>query len=479
MSACFQLLSYVLAGVAAVLVASGLVGLVYAEVEGFDLLGSAAIVLFLAVVIRLVVAGHSSAFRRHVALIAVLAIWIAAPALLAVPIGLMADLGFTAAVFQAVSALTTTGALVTVDPDQLPRSVLFALCLISWFGGGLTIVMAVFVLGPIGAGGLPAPIGGHGGRRHVSNADVFPYVVLDFLPIYGGVTVAAVAALLLAGLPLFDAICLALSVISTGGFVPRSGGIATYASPAVETVLIVAMTVGATSILWQRQILERRWRAAREGSENFTVFAAVVVLAFVLSVILTEAGIADAFRRGAFLAASLVSTTGFEPAAGSLAALPTSLVAVVVLAGGASFSTAGGLKLFRVRAMAIQGVREVRRLIYPHGVRPARIGHQAYTIQLMKAVWAAFAVMMVTLAVTTILVAPVMDGFAASLWVALAALTNAGPIYGTGSYVLEAAWAPWKELAPWAHWVLIFAMVLGRVELVAALALLNLAFWRR
>jgi trk system potassium uptake protein TrkH len=269
-----------------------------------------------------------------------------------------------------------------------------------------------------------------------------------------------------------------LSALSTGGYMPRSGGIAVYDSGAVPIVLVVFMLVGATSIIWQHHLIERRWSAALHRRENFALIIAAVLLGLGAAAVLLRAGDDRPIQHGLFLATSLVSTTGFEVAPGQLGRFPIAIVVLIIFIGGATFSTAGGIKLYRVGGMLVQSGRELNRLIYPHGVRPARIGGEPYDIQRMKAIWSAFALWIGAIFVVSAAVAATHPDFTGAYVATLAALTNTGGVYPGGLAGSE-NWPDWAALAPSAKLTLALAMIGGRLELVALLAFANLAYWQR
>ncbi len=473
-----RLTASALAVLALVLFVCGLVGYGYDEPQGTDFMLAAATMGFLAGACRLAIAGRPGDLSRRGRLIAAVTIWIAVPLALALPLGLAAGLGPVDAIFLATSALTTTGASLFPNHDQVPRSIIFALCLTSWYGGGLTLMTALAVLSPAGAGGLVERPRWLGKGTTQDAGEALADITREVLPIYGAATLMCIAALSIAGLPPFDAACLALSALSTGGFMPRSGGIVVYGSSVVQIVLVVFMLIGATSIIWQHQLLERRWSAALHRRENFALIIAAVGLGLAAAAVLVRAGDRYPIQDGLFLATSLISTTGFELAPGALRPFPIAIIVLILFVGGATFSTAGGVKLYRVGGMLVQSGRELQRLIYPHGIRPARIGGEPYDIQRMKAIWTAFALWITAIFVVSVAVSWTHPDFTGAYVATLAALTNTGPVY-PGGLVGSGEWPAWAALSPSAKLTLAGAMIGGRLELVALLAFANLAYWRR
>ncbi len=411
-----------------------------------------------------------------------LVVWLGVPVIAAVPIAATTSLGPMAAWLEAVSAFTTTGAIQIHDLDNVPRATLGWLLTLQWAGGLLTLLGFVAVLGPAGIGGLPDR------SARTNLLGVTEQTALDdalrlVLPIYLGATVLCTLLLFMTGVHMFDALGLAGSALSTGGLLPDPDGIAAYGHFAVKMVLIVFMLIGGTSVLWHRMLLSRRFRLAFGQYENL----ALLGLCFGLGIIAAAIGyrtpygglsLPMALEDGLFTAVSLVTTTGIEPHGGAFASLPLTLIIAVVFIGGASFSTAGGIKIYRAGIMFLQSFRELERLVHPNAVRPRRLGQQNVTLQMMKAIWIMFGVACTVIAALSAAIAPAMPSFEAAFVSIVAALGNVGPIYPVG-WQEGVVWPEWGALPAYAQIILALAMILGRLEILVVLGVANFALWRR
>src|SRR5690606_13151643 len=90
---------------------------------------------------------------------------------------------------------------------------------------------------------------------------------------------------------------------------------------------------------------------------------------------------------GLLTGVSLVTTTGFQGTEGAFTALPLALVLPLALIGGGTFSTAGGLKYYRLGALLAQSRQEIGRLIQPHAVSSKRFGSHVYDNDMAKGIW--------------------------------------------------------------------------------------------
>lgn len=431
--------------------------------------------------------GRRAAFGRVQSFLLLILSWTALCLVGALPFLIVSGLSAIDAVFESVSGLTTTGATIFVTLSDYPLAVIFWRAELQWLGGLLTLLSIVLISAPAGIGGLPdrhirLAEGAEGMRGHrVLNA------VRDIAGLYILLTILCLILLLLAGIPALDALCLALATVSTGGFVPIDGNISDYANPFAEVSLIVFMLLGATSILWQRMLLTNRRQLLKHHRESYSVMILAGGLGLLYALTLFDAaGSAavlhplTALREGLFTAVSLVSTTGFEVRHAGFAVLPLTVVIFVALIGGGSFSTAGGIKHYRMGGMFTQAYRELGRLVYPHGIRSAQFGSQVYDIQLMKAIWSFFVVTLLVIAFGSLTLALEDIDYEGSLVMTIAAFSNIGTLYSNGWLAVgHEGWPSYPSLNEHSKLILCTVMILGRIEVLALIGAFNHTYWSR
>ena len=150
------------------------------------------------------------------------------------------------------------------------------------------------------------------------------------------------------------------------------------------------------------------------------------------------------------------------------------LLFVLVLVGGATGSTAGGIKLMRLSLLLKQGRRELSRLTFPHGVVALGYGGYPVRVQDLHGVWAFFMIFVLSFAALSLALAAVGLDFPAAVAASASAIANAGP-----ALQMIAPGVVVGDLDAPSKWLLSIGMVLGRVELLVALTLINVGFWRR
>jgi trk system potassium uptake protein TrkH len=208
--------------------------------------------------------------------------------------------------------------------------------------------------------------------------------------------------------------------------------------------------------------------------ETRTYLLALGAVATVVCFSLMGNGVPEAIRMGIFQTVSIATTTGFTVTDFSRwpSLVPYRLLFAAV-AGGCAGSTAGGIKIVRVLLIAMQGYREIKRLIHPSGVFQIKLGRDVVGDRVTEAVWGFFSAYVI-LFLTMVCVVMGVSGmdFTTSFSSVAACLNNLGP--GLGDVALNYAQVPALT-----KWILILGMLLGRLEIFTLLVLLTPAFWRR
>ena len=387
------------------------------------------------------------------------------------------NLAFVDAVFESMSGLTTTGATVLVNLDDMPKSLLFYRQQLQWFGGMGIIVLAVAIFPMLGIGGMQlyrteSPGPGKDNKltpRITETAKALWYI-------YVSLTLACAIAYWAAGMTAFDAICHSFATVAIGGFSTHDASIGFFNSPAIEAVACIFMVLSGINfalhfLVWRRRNL-LLYFADYELRTYFLVLLFVSLA--VVGILFGEDANASALRQGIFQTISYATTTGFVTEdVSQWPASASTLLLLAAFAGGCAGSTAGGIKLVRVLMIYLQGMREVRRLIHPNGVFPIKLGTTPVSDRLIESVWSFFSVyaLLFFLSVIVIMLTSELD-FLTAFSAVGATLNNLGP--GLGEVASNYA-----GLDADIKWVLMFNMMLGRLEIFTLLVLLTPAYWRR
>ncbi|WP_265500592.1 TrkH family potassium uptake protein [Paracoccus beibuensis] len=480
--------------------------------------------------------------RRHRAremLLTMLGVFGFVPLLLALPFSeSLPDTGIFNAWWEMVSSLTTTGASL-YSADLLPAPLHLWRSMAGWMGGFFVLVSAVAILAPLRVGGfeiMSSPYGREeymtqlprsaGARRSVSHMSDPRYEVhltesgiriaraaLAVGPPYLVLTLALWVGLLMLGDPSFLALTRAMGTLSTSGISPVIGPAGDASGVAGEMLVFAFLIPALSRRFWPGGGELRATEKLREDPE-LQMAAALVML--VTSVLFlrhflgaieagAEAPVAPSMMRdlgsglsalwgGMFNALSYLTTTGWNSSewqgarAWSGLTAPGLVLAGLAMMGGGIATTAGGVKLLRVYALARHGEREMERIIHPSSVSGG--GRIARRLR-REGAYLAFIFFMLfamSIAVVVCLVSIHAIEFETATILSIAALTNTGPLAGAipltpafegSAGIASAPWEGWSGLPVFTKAVLASAMILGRTETLAVLALFSPEYWRR
>jgi trk system potassium uptake protein TrkH len=461
---------------------------------GRDFLWSALLILIGTVMLGIATAAFSprNLARSHLAALvgayAVLPPVMALPLLEAVP-----DTTFVNAWFEMLSAFTTTGATVYA-PDRLPDAVHLWRALVGWFGGFITLLAAYAILAPLNLGGSEVASGRVPGRgaqgasqvtRTAEPTERLVRFALQLFPIYTALTLCLWVALLIAGDDGITALIHAMGTLSTSGISGQTA-LGSTGSGLIGEVLMLAFLIFA---------ITRRAFPGTGLSENRRplfgdpelrlaglILVTVTVLLFLRHWIAADSGIVPVGDDRAlpslwgifFTATSFLTTTGYVSAEWQVGAAwsgvgtPGLLLMALAIIGGGTATTAGGVKLLRVYALLRHGERELERIIHPNSIGSGGTDARRLRQGGAQLAWVFFILFAVSIAVTVALLALFGVAFEPALVLAVAALTTTGQLaeLGGGQPI------PYTDLSTAVKAVLGLAMIVGRLETLALLALI-------
>ncbi|MFQ2908889.1 TrkH family potassium uptake protein [Aeromonas allosaccharophila] len=459
-----------------------LVAFGYRDGGGAEFVSSFLIALLLGVVLWFPNRYHKKEMRSKEGFLIVVLFWTVLGSVGAVPFIMsdVPDMSVSEAFFESFSGLTTTGATVLTGLDNLPKAFLFYRQLLQWLGGMGIIVLAVAILPLLGIGGMQlyrAEIPGP-----VKDTKVTPRIAetakaLWF--IYLLLTALCALAYWLAGMTLFDAVCHSFSTLSVGGFSTHDASIGFFNSPVINLITVVFLLLASVNFALHFTVFSHR--PVRIGrylyDSELKVFLAIqvtlVMICFVA--LLTHGHYAtwqEALNHGLFQAVSLGTTTGYSTT--TYADWPSFLPMLLMFSafiGCCAGSTGGGIKVMRFMILFMQGMRELKRLVHPRAIYTLKLGNRAVPERIVEAVWGYFATYIILFFIFMLLLLMTGLNEVTAFTAVAAAFTNVGPGLGEVS-------ANFGNISPAAQWVLVVAMLFGRLEIFTLLVLFTPAFWR-
>ena len=397
----------------------------------------------------------------------------------------------TNAVFESVSGFTTTGASVIraglwdgLDTQTsqgrpgLPRALLLWRSLIQWLGGMGILVLAVTVLGLVGVGGMhlmkaevPGPTPGRLSPRIADTARILWRV-------YALISIGEATALLLGGMDPFNAICHTCTTMATGGFSNLSASVGGMA-PRFQWIITVFMFLAGANFTLHWALLFRCSFGYHRDAE-FRLYAFLFVggtcaLLWSLYAAGMAWGVEETVRHSAFQMISILTTTGFATQDFGAWGMDARLFLLMLMfIGGCAGSTGGGMKVIRIQVTTKAAYRELKRIARPRSVTAVRVGRKVVKEESVSAILGVVSFFVGTFVVSSVIMAAMgLDLVTASSSVA-ACIGNIGPGLGQVGPAENFHFIP----AP-GKWILMFNMILGRLEIYTVLVLLTPHFWRR
>ena len=409
-------------------------------------------------------------------------VWLVLPAFAALPLMfLVPEITWFKAYFEAMSALTATGATALTGLEHLPVSVNIWRCFLQLIGGLGIMLLVVAVLPMLGLGGMqlyktetPGPM---------KDTKFTPRIAETARGLWGVYFLFSGACLLAyrwAGMGWADAFMHMCTTMGLGGFSSYDASFGHFNSPMIEWVAIVFMTLAGISFVRYFVVLRSRSILPISSDREIRTYLAVLLAATLLVMgLLLMHGVYDdgmeALRISAFHVVSLATTTGY--ASTDYTQWPVFAPILLMFLGCFSTcagSTGGGIKMVRMILLVKQARRELVRIIHPRVINPVTLGGAVIPMSVMTAV---LGFMLIyggaTMFLSMLLMLSGLDTVTAFSAV-IATVNNIGPGLGevgpSGNY---------GGLNPFQLGVLSFAMLLGRLELLSVLVLFSTHFWRK
>ncbi|MDH3302376.1 MAG: TrkH family potassium uptake protein [Acidimicrobiia bacterium] len=463
-----QIIGLTLAFSGAGLVLSALVEIAYGDTGDWRVLGLLGLVtLLIGYVLRAFTSIPDRILRLDV-FASVTASWLSMALVGMLPFlatGAISDLDM--ALFESVSGFTTTGATVLQagsDPTVFDASVglLFWRSVTQWLGGMGVIVLVVAVLPSVGSWGmglLEAEAPGPTGERLTPRVT---HTAQHLWAFYVGFTLLTIIGYLAAGMNLYDAASHSFTTVSTGGFSRYTLSIAHFESAAVEWVAIAAMLVAGSSFtLLYRLVRGKPGPLVR--SVEFRLYVVLVILATFLTWYSSgEPTTMTGLRNSLFTVTAVVTTTGYGTADFGGAWKPPAQAVLLILMpiGAMAGSTAGGVKLVRVLAVASLAHRETLAQLHQKLIRPVRVGRSLIDERVVDRVVGFLVLVLAAFGGSGLLIALTGEDVVTAFSASATTFGNVGPGLGDVGPRSDFAGLTW-----FARLVCIANMLLGRLEI--------------
>ena len=474
----FNITGRLLEALAGILMLPMIISIIYREGEFLCFLTSAALSLFLGVVLVAFTRNcKKDLYAREGFLIVALA-WLSASLVGCLPFIISGEIpSFFDAFFETVSGFTTTGASVVADVEALSHGMLFWRSFTHWIGGMGVLVFAVAFVGNISdkaihilRAEMPGPVVGKIVPRAKDTSKVL-YLI------YIAITLVQIVLLWCGDMNLFEAVIHTFGSVGTGGFGIKGDSIASYSAYS-QWIIIIFMIVSGINFNLYYLLLLRRVKSVFKSEELWTYLGilavSTVLVAFNISGMFPTVG--ETIRQAAFQVSSIVTTTGYSTS--NFNAWPEfskAILFILIFTGACAGSTAGGLKVSRLVIMVKMIKREIHRMIHPRSVSSVKFEGKEVDEHVQKSVTTYFSIYMIVIFATFLVLSLEPFGMVTNLTAAATCFNNVGP--GLGEMVGPAG--SFADYSDFSKLVLSFAMLFGRLEIFPLLIALIPSTWRK
>lgn len=386
---------------------------------------------------------------------------------------------FTDALFESMSGLTSTGATIFGNVEELPSSVLFWRSVSQWIGGFGIILLVLAIVPSLHINKYSLYTAEASGADNTGKTTTsMRSMVRQTLVIYVSLTLVFIVVLWLSGMSLWEATNLTFTNISTGGFSIYGDSIARF-SPLQQYLLALSMFLGGINFVLLYNLFTFKWSKLKKKLDQFGFYCALAgfAVAIVFMVLHFHDGMAwsEALRVAVVQSLSVLTTTGSVVADTTQWWTPVLLLFLILsFCGGMAGSTSGGIKVMRVLILFRNVGNALVSRLHPHAYNPVRLNGKPVSDEIITNVMVIFFVTCATmlLALLAMLVCGVESTEA--LGAVFGCITGYGPGLGaSGGFGSYAAF----PLA--AKWICSFLMLLGRLECLTILILFLPGFWKR
>jgi trk system potassium uptake protein TrkH len=382
------------------------------------------------------------------------------------------------AVFETMSGFTTTGASVLSNLESLPKGILFWRAMTHFFGGMGVLVLCAAILPFLKVGGM-----------HVYHAEVpgpskdrlTPRIASTAKLLWGAYLLFCVLETVLlrfGGMSWFDAWCHTCATMATGGFSTRTASVGAYGSLYLETVIVCFMFIAGTNFVLHLKLLRGRPFEYWRDSEFRIYFLFWLSACLILTLNIwgyTYESLGESLRAAFFQGTSIMTTTGFCTA--DFNAWPATsriLLVLLMFVGGCAGSTGGGVKNIRILVVVKALFREIFLYMRPSAVKKVKVGGATVKQESVSNIVAFLMIFVILFAIGSLIMTAFTPDLGTAISSTIACLGNIGPglnaVGATQNYA---------EIPSTGQAILLFFMLLGRLELYTVLVIFSPGFWKK
>lgn len=472
----FYLLGWLLNTVAALMLLPFAVSIYYGESSGKYFLICALIIFAIGILLTKKRPKNTKFYAKEGFVITALS-WLLLSIIGCLPFYLSGEIpSFTNALFECISGFTTTGASILHDVEKLSRCMMFWRCFTQWIGGMGVLVFMLAVLPLTGGQDLYLMRAESPGPNVGKLAPKVQKTAYYLYAIYFALTVLEIICLLIAKMPLYDAVCTSFTTTSTGGFGVKNASLGAY-SPAIQYIVTVFLYLSGLNYNFFFFVWIKRFKDAFTMQEirlySVIFFGAVAIIT--ADIIRIGYSLEEGFRHAAFQVGSIMTTAGFSSANFDVwPALSKSILVLLMFVGGCAGSTCGGIKISRILIYLKTVKKEIAQLCHPRNVKVIKIDGKPLPHNVLRSANIFFIVYILFFTISTLLVSIDELDLVTNFTAVASALGNIGPGLSLVGPVCN-----FDIYSTFSKYILMFDMLAGRLELFPLLVLLSPVTWKK
>ncbi len=383
---------------------------------------------------------------------------------------------FTDALFETISGFTTTGASILDNVEGLSKGMLFWRSFTHWIGGMGVLVFILTI--------LPTS-GGH--NMYLMKAESPGPSVSKLVPrvrqtaqilysIYFVMTIVEILLLLVGGMPLFDSITLSMGTDGTGGFGVLNDSVGSY-TPYMRNVITIFMILFGVNFNVYYLFLCKKWKQAFR-TEEVRMYLGIILFSIVIITFNVRSffpSVLESFQQAAFQVASIITTTGYSTVDfGQWPVLSQSILVLLMFVGACAGSTGGGIKVSRILLMGKNIRRELHTMAHARARMKIKMDDHVVETEILRSVHVFLSCWLLIYAGSMLLISVDNFDFTTNFTAVAATLNNIGPGLG-----LVGPAGNFGDFSWFSKYVLMFDMLVGRLEIFPMIALFLPDIWRR
>ncbi len=403
--------------------------------------------------------------------------WILLSMIGAIPFVLTGEIpSYVDAVFETVSGFTTTGGTILSDVEILSRCSQFWRLFTHWIGGMGVLVFILAVLPLSGSYNMhlmraesPGPIVGKLVPKVKNTARILYYI-------YIAITIVGIIALMIAGLPLYDASTLTFSAVGTGGYGLLNSSVATY-SRAVQSIILALMFACGINFSMYYLILMKKPKEVFKSDEvrAYVLIILGATLLIGLNIRGAFANIGEAFFQAAFHVVTIITTTGYTILDFNMwPAFSKTILFLLMLIGACAGSTGGGMKVSRLVTLFKSIKQEILSVVHPRSVKKIHLDGRGVSDNIVHSIKVYLVIYMAVYFISVLLISVDNFSFETNMSAVMATMNNIGPGFDMVGPV-----GNYGEFSIFSKCVLMFDMLAGRLELLPMLVLFSPKNWKK